>query len=162
MQCRYQLRSIKTKVRAILTPSGFLESVDAAHSDPLGIILERTPFYAGKLFLYAHCACSQIASNVLAHQCGLSTPAKTPCLQRCILFKDMQQVLLAEQSLGSAESGGQVADTGELTSSSAIFTVTDTKVRLYLGPLAAEQPETGRYCNAVCHSNTGLGLVNER
>lgn len=45
---RYQSRSIKTEVRAILSASGFLNSTDAAPEGPLGIVLEQTPFYAGK------------------------------------------------------------------------------------------------------------------
>ena len=52
-----------------------------------------------------------------------------------------------------------MADTGELTSSSASFTVTDTKVRLQLGPFAAEYSGTDRFCNAVRQSNTDL-VVN--
>lgn len=48
MQCRYQPRSIQTKVRAILTPSGFVESTDVERSGPIGMILEQTPFYAGR------------------------------------------------------------------------------------------------------------------
>ena len=47
--CRYQPSSIQTPVRAILSTSGFLNSTDAGSSGPLGIVLERTPFYAGML-----------------------------------------------------------------------------------------------------------------
>lgn len=69
---RYQPGSVQTKVRAILSSSGFVDS-SAEAAGPLGVVLERTPFYA--------------------------------------------------------ESGGQVADTGELAGpSGAIFTVHDTKV----------------------------------
>ncbi|CAL8468182.1 g7721 [Coccomyxa elongata] len=69
---KYQPGSVQTKVRAILSSSGFVDS-SAAAAGPLGVVLERTPFYA--------------------------------------------------------ESGGQVADTGELAGpSGAIFTVHDTKV----------------------------------
>ena len=35
-------------MRAILSTAGFLESTDAASEGPLGIVLEQTPFYAGK------------------------------------------------------------------------------------------------------------------
>lgn len=60
-------------MRAILSTSGFVESTTGAPEGPLGVVLERTPFYA--------------------------------------------------------ESGGQVADTGELAGpSSSLFTVSDTKV----------------------------------
>ena len=70
--CRYEPGSVQTKVRAILSSSGFVDS-SAGVAGPLGVVLERTPFYA--------------------------------------------------------ESGGQVADTGELAGpSGAIFTVHDTKV----------------------------------
>ena len=51
-----------------------------------------------------------------------------------------------------------MADTGELTSSSASFTITDTKVRLHLGPFAGEYSKPDRFCNAVCQSNTDLGV----
>ena len=54
-----------------------------------------------------------------------------------------------------------MADTGELTSSSASFTVTDTKVRLHLGPSAAEYSERDRFCNAVHQSDTDLGVKVE-
>ena len=47
--CRYQPSSIQTPVRAILSTSGFLDSTDAGGTGPLGIVLERTPFYAGML-----------------------------------------------------------------------------------------------------------------
>ena len=50
MCCRYQPRSIDTKVRAILSTSGFLDSTEAAPEGPLGIVLEQTPFYAGMRF----------------------------------------------------------------------------------------------------------------
>ncbi len=70
---RYTPESVKTTVRAILSASGFVDSTAGA-AGPLGVVLERTPFYA--------------------------------------------------------ESGGQVADSGELAGpSGAIFTVQDTKVR---------------------------------
>ena len=63
---------MQTTVRAILSRSGFVDSTAGA-AGPLGVVLERTPFYA--------------------------------------------------------ESGGQVADTGELAGpSGAIFTVHNTKV----------------------------------
>ncbi len=52
--CRYQPRSIKTKVRAILSTSGFLDSTDEAPEDHLGIVLEATPFYAGTLLPMLH------------------------------------------------------------------------------------------------------------
>lgn len=69
---RYAAGKVQTTVRAILSESGFVSSTAGA-AGPLGVVLERTPFYA--------------------------------------------------------ESGGQVADTGELAGpSGAIFTVHDTKV----------------------------------
>jgi alanyl-tRNA synthetase len=69
---RYAAGKVQTTVRAILSESGFVDSTAGA-AGPLGVVLERTPFYA--------------------------------------------------------ESGGQVADTGELAGpSGALFTVHDTKV----------------------------------
>lgn len=73
---RYKAESAKTKVRAILSSSGFVDSTEANGAGLLGVVLERTSFYA--------------------------------------------------------ESGGQVADTGELAGPSCSFTVEDTKVQLLM------------------------------
>ena len=124
---------------------------------PLAWYWSRHPSTQAGLLLYMHCACSQRASEMLLHQCAISTHCQSLWLQHCILPYAQGQASLAESSLHSAESGGQVADTGELTSSSASFTV--TKVRLQLGPFAAEYSGTDRFCNAVRQSNTDL-VVN--
>ena len=98
---------------------------------PLAWYWSRHPSTQAGLLLYMHCACSQRASEMLLHQCSISTDCQNLWLQHCILPSGLEQASLAERSLHVAESGGQVADTGELTSSSASFTVTDTKVRLH-------------------------------
>lgn len=44
--CRYELRALETRVAAILSGSGFVESTLDDGAGPLGIVLEATPFYA--------------------------------------------------------------------------------------------------------------------
>ena len=71
---RYNPGEVQTRVAAILSPGGFVHSTcdDESDGGELGLVLERTPFYA--------------------------------------------------------ESGGQVADQGTITSASASFAVHDTRV----------------------------------
>jgi alanyl-tRNA synthetase len=37
---------VQTKVRAILSSGGFVDNTEANGAGPLGVVLERTPFYA--------------------------------------------------------------------------------------------------------------------
>ncbi len=76
--CRYQPRSIETKVRAILSTSGFLDSTEAAPEGPLGIVLEQTPFYAGM----------RSSRQILApsRQCYHTSPAAQPEVSQLLSF----------------------------------------------------------------------------
>ena len=44
--CRYDLRALETRVAAILSTSGFVESTLDDGAGALGVVLEATPFYA--------------------------------------------------------------------------------------------------------------------
>lgn len=44
--CRYSVDSVETRVAAILSPAGFLQSTAEDGDGPLGLVLERTTFYA--------------------------------------------------------------------------------------------------------------------
>ena len=44
--CRYELRAVETRVAAILSASGYVESTLDDGAGPLGVVLEATPFYA--------------------------------------------------------------------------------------------------------------------
>ena len=43
---RYSATELTTRVAAILSPSGFLQSTEEDSDAPVGLVLERTPFYA--------------------------------------------------------------------------------------------------------------------
>ena len=44
--CRYSETSVQTKIAAIMTSDGFIESTEDGGSGPYGLILESTSFYA--------------------------------------------------------------------------------------------------------------------
>lgn len=44
--CRYSESEVEAKIAAILTPEGFQETTESTSSSAVGLVLDRTPFYA--------------------------------------------------------------------------------------------------------------------